>query len=73
MPSILEYQATERLKWTSRYVKRWLASDELTENVDVSEYEVSDFITTSMDWAGVEDLTPLGAEMRRQLRSESAA
>ncbi len=63
----IERQAAERLDWCSRYVKRWLASDGLTENVDVSEYEVADFITSSMDWAGVEDLTPLGAEMRRQL------
>jgi hypothetical protein len=67
--SPLERQAAERLEWVSRYVKRWLASDDLTENVDVEEYEVADFTTTSMDWTGVEDLTPLGAEMRRQLRA----
>lgn len=73
MPSIIERQAAERLKWVSRYVKRWLASDDLTETMDVSEYEVADFISSSLHWAGVNELTPLGAEMRRQLRASEAA
>lgn len=65
----LERAAAERLEYVSKYVKRWLSSEELTENVDVEEHEVADFTTSSMDWTGVEDLTPLGAEMRRQLRA----
>lgn len=67
----IKKQASERIRWMSKYAQRFLRSEGFTENVDCYETDFDGLLTSAMDWAGESDVTPLGAEVVRQLRAQS--
>lgn len=65
----IEQQAARRIEIMSSGTLRWFHSD-FDEDADLSVSQVDDLLTVSdAGWVcGDADLTPLGREIRRQLR-----
>jgi len=69
----IEVEAAERINWMSKYAQRCLRSPDFTETMDCYESDFDGLTNCDMlsGWCGEKDLTPLGAEIVRQLRAQS--